>query len=235
MADQSGNFQTWNAASLATKSYKIGDKDILIITPDNRFPQGSSVDAQRLAEGRYFHLNRPYEAGSTWARPDRGTWRWSWYKEHRNDSYTMEGNFDQVEINLAEMRLLKAEGLYHTGQKAAAAQIINETRVAAGLNATDAAGTNTSCVPKLPNTQCGDLWEMLKWEKRMENTFKGPMANLWFFDGRGWGDLWKDTWIQLPMPCAEAQVLQLLPCLTFGGAGGEGAAPLSTYKWNGEG
>ena len=76
---------------------------------------------------------------------------------------------------------------------------------------------------------------MLKWEKRVEGTFKGPFAAPWFFDGRGWGDLWKDTWIQLPIPCGEAQVLQLLPCQSTGGPGGESGAPLSNYHWNGEG
>jgi hypothetical protein len=146
------------------------------------------------------------------------------------------------------MRLLKAEGLYRSGAagRAQAAAIINETRVAAGLNATDANGTNTSCVPKLPgpgqgadtapgDNRCGGLLEMLKWEYRMESTFKGPLGNGWYFNGRGWGDLWKDTPLQLPIPCAEAQVLQLVPCINnFGGAGGQHAAPLSNYKWNGE-
>jgi len=245
MADQSGNFQTWNAASLTNKSYIIGGKDILIVTPDLRFPQGTTIAAQRLAPTTYFRVNRPDEAGATWARPDRGTWRWSWYKFNRGGEYYVDLIWDQPEIRLSEMRLLKAEGLYRTGNKAGAAAIINETRVAAGLNATDAAGTNTSCVPKLPgpgqgadtapgNNQCGGLFEMLKWEKRMENTHKGPLGNLWFFDGRGWGDLWKDTFLQLPMPCSEAQVLQLLPCESFGGPGGQGGAALSTYKWNGE-
>lgn len=233
MADQSGNYQTWNAASMANKSHTIGGTEILIVTPDNRFPQGSTVAAQRLATGRYFRVNGASEAGSTWARPDRGTWRWSWYKHTRNEDYGY-GEFNQPEIRLSEMRLLKAEGLYRANQRAQAAQIINETRVAAGLNATDANGLNTSCVPKLPNGTCGDLWEMLKWEKRIENTFKGPMGNMWFFDGRGWGDLWKDTWLHLAIPCAEAQVLQLLPCKEYGGPGGEGGAALSTYKWNGE-
>ena len=133
------------------------------------------------------------------------------------------------------MRLDKAEALYWQGNLAGAADIINETRTAAGLNATDAAGTNTSCVPKLPDGSCGDLWEMLKWEKRVEATFKGPFAAPWYFDSRGWDDLWKNTFVQLPIPCGEAQVLQLLPCTTFGGPGGEGAAPGSSYHWNGEG
>ncbi|HSG47281.1 MAG TPA: hypothetical protein VLA43_05610, partial [Longimicrobiales bacterium] len=244
MADQSGNYQTWNAASLAEKSYNIGGTDILIVTPDTRFPQGTTVAEQRADQGSYFRVNVPAETGGTWARPDRGTWRWSWYKHSRGGEYWGlwpsgftgdEEVFDQAEIRMEEMNLLKAEGLYYQGDLAGAAALVNETRTAAGLNATDAAGTNTSCVPKLPNGSCGDLWEMLKWEKRLENTFRGPLGVGWYFDARGWGDLWKDTFLHLPIPCAEAQVLQLLPCESAGGPGGTDGAPLSTYAWNGEG
>jgi hypothetical protein len=102
------------------------------------------------------------------------------------------------------------------------------------IAATDAAGTNTSCVPKLPNGNCGDLWEMLKWEKRMQIQMQGLFGAPWFFDSRGWGDLFKGTPLQFPAPCKEIQVLQILPCYTFGGSGGEFAAPLSTYAYNGE-
>jgi hypothetical protein len=239
MADQSGRFQQWNGLSLAGKSYQFGDDDpFLIITPDQRFPQGSTIEEQRASEStdRYFRIQRPgTETGYTWARPDRGTWRWSWYKHNRYEAYWDELVYDVVEIPVVEMSLLKAEGLFHQGNLAGAVAILNETRTAAGLNATDASGTNTSCVPKLPDGSCGDLWEMLKWEKRIEGAFKGPFGAPWFFDGRGWGDLWKDTWIQLPIPCGEAQVLQLLPCESYGGPGGESGAPLSNYAWNTEG
>jgi hypothetical protein len=231
MADQSGRFQQWNGLSLAGKSYQFGDDDpFLIITPDQRFPQGSTIEEQRASEStdRYFRIQRPgTETGYTWARPDRGTWRY--------EAYWDELVYDVVEIPVVEMSLLKAEGLFHQGNLAGAVAILNETRTAAGLNATDASGTNTSCVPKLPDGSCGDLWEMLKWEKRIEGAFKGPFGAPWFFDGRGWGDLWKDTWIQLPIPCGEAQVLQLLPCESYGGPGGESGAPLSNYAWNTEG
>jgi hypothetical protein len=57
----------------------------------------------------------------------------------------------------------------------------------------------------------------------------------WFFDGRGWGDLWKGTPLQLPIPCQELDVLQMGPCNTFGGPQGEMAAPVSTYAFPEEG
>jgi hypothetical protein len=86
-------------------------------------------------------------------------------------------------------------------------------------------------VPKLPNGNCGDLWEMLKWEKRMETAFTGIAIGNWYFDGRGWGDLYLNTPLQYPVPCQELQVLQLLPCNTYGGAGGEFSAPASSYGY----
>ena len=252
MADQEGDFRAWDALSLADKSYNLPNGDpVLIVTPDLRFPQGNTIDQQRATPGTYFRPMKASgsEVGYTWKRPDRGTWRWSWYKHNRGEEYWIPGNTEdmyQAEIRMEEMRLLKAEGLYHQGNAAGAAAIINETRSRSGLSETDANGTNTSCVPRLPgpnqgydtdpsDPNCGGLFEMLKWEKRMENTFRGPLGNLWYFDGRGWGDLWKDTFLQLPIPCGEAQVLQLLPCQSFGGPGGEMAAPLSNYAWGGEG
>jgi hypothetical protein len=234
MADQSGKYQEWNALGLAEKHHSIGGSPVLIVTPDLRFPRGNTLEAQRASPGRYFRVNGAAETGNTWARPDRGTWRWSWYKHTRGAEYWGQGAHFQPEIRVEEMRLLKAEALLRRNDRVGAAAIINETRVGAGLDPTDEDGTNTSCVPKLPNGTCGGLFEMLKWEKRMENTFKGPLGNLWYFDGRGWGDLWRGTFLHLPLPCGEAQVLDLLPCRTFGGPGGPMSAPGSVYQWNGE-
>lgn len=233
MADQEGDYQRWLQLSLTEKSYEFsGGEPVLIVTPDTRFPQGTSVDAQRATQGSKFSIVTPAEAGGTWKRPDRGTWRWSWYKS-KPAGWDYWGGPKQMqpEITYDEMRLLKAEAMFRANNKAGAADLINVTRVAAGLNPTDAAGTNTSCVPKLPNGSCGDLWEMLKWEKRMETVWTGPAMGNWWFDGRGWGDLFKDTPLQFPVPCQELQVLQMLPCNSFGGPGGEFSAPVSTYAY----
>ncbi|MDH5758941.1 MAG: hypothetical protein OEZ65_05080 [Gemmatimonadota bacterium] len=228
MADQSGNYQTWLDLTLSTKDPNPGGVAMLIVTPDLRFPQGATVAEQRAAPGTY--LESPSSIANVWARPDRGTWRWSYYRQYRYQDY-YDGVLDYNEINHTEMRLLKAEGLYRAGDLAGAAAIINETRVPNGLNATDAAGLNTSCVPKLPDGACGDLWEMLKWEKRMEVNMEGLLGAPWYFDGRGWGDHWVGTPLQFPAPCRELQVLNILPCYSFGGAGGDMAATGSTYAW----
>jgi len=236
MADQSGSYQLWNALPMRDKMPVVNGRPMLIVTPDLRFPRGSTVAEQRLAPGRYFRIQgEGTEYGDTWARPDRGTWRWSWYKHARGEEYWTEPQGSlQPEIRLSEMHLLKAEALYRLGNRSGAAALANESRVEAGLSPTDASGTNTSCVPRLPDGQCGDLLEMLKWEKRMETTFQGPMASLWYFDGRGWGDLWKDSFVQLPMPCDDATILGS-PCEPAGGPGGPDAAEPSVYGWNGEG
>lgn len=238
MADQSGNYQLWLSTPLSDRKAIINGKDILIVTPDNRFPQGNTVAEQTANEGRYFVIPTRAKYGVTpanvWARPDRGSWRWSYYYNKRFFAYNTGANFHFAEINIVEMDMLRAEAAFRTGDKAGAAALVNRTRVAAGLNATDAAGTNTSCVPKLPSGACGDLFEMIKWEKRAETNFQGLLHAPFYFDSRGWGDLYVGTPTQFPAPCKELQVLNMLPCYTFGGSTNPSAAARSSYKWPGE-
>jgi hypothetical protein len=233
MADQSGNYQAWLALPIGDKNYQLpSGQDVLIITPDQRFPQGATVAAQRENPGWAIRMTTAAEAGGTWKRPDRGVWRWSWYKAGpAYEDYGLGIAFIQPDITIAEMRYLKAEAYFRQNNKAAAVAIINASRQAAGLSATDVNGTNTSCVPKLPNGSCGNLWEMLKWEKRMETIYTGIVDVGWFFDGRGWGDLWYETPLQFPVPCQELEVLQILPCNSYGGPGGEMGSPGSTYNF----
>jgi hypothetical protein len=206
------------------------------VSPDNRFPAGSTVAEQRLAPGRFFRANRASESGGTWARPDRGKWRWSWYKHNRGEEYWNDLAFDVAEIRIQEMNLLKAEAKFRQGDKAGAAANNNTTRTAAGLNATDAAGTNSSCVPKLPNGSCGDLWEMLKWEKRLETITTGPFGVGWFFDGRGWGDFAQDTPLFWAVPFQDLQARGRSIAQIYGAGPGSGNAPNSAsgpsvYGW----
>ncbi|MGH7476484.1 MAG: RagB/SusD family nutrient uptake outer membrane protein [Longimicrobiales bacterium] len=237
MADQAGNYQRWLDLPILDKSPTLPDgTPALIITPDLRFPQGSTVAEQEDNPGTLLQIPGWGIAG-VWARPDRGTWRWSYYwpANANQEAYIQfDGSYDYPEISVAEMRLLEAEANYWMGNHAEAANLVNVTRTAAGLNATDAAGTNTSCVPKLPDGTCGDLLEMLKWEKRMEVNRVGLFGAPWFFDSRGWGDLYAGTYLQFPIPCAELQVLEMLPCYTFG-AGNEFASPGSSYNYPHEG
>lgn len=239
MADQSGNYQLWLNTPLTDRKAIIGGKDILIVTPDLRFPQGTTVADQTANKGKYLVIPTDADYGTTpagvWARPDRGTWRWSYYYYQRRFAYNTGDDYHMEEIPISEMNMLKAEGLYRTGDKAGAAALVNISRVGiGGLSATDAAGTNTSCVPKLPDGSCGNLMEMIKWEKRVEGAFQGLIIAPWYFDGRGWGDLYKGTPLQWPAPCKELQVLQMLPCYTFGGPTFPSASTGSSYKYPGE-
>lgn len=240
MADTSGRYQRWIAKDPAVRHPNLSDDQtgdpFLIMTPDLRFPQGSTVAEQSVTanRGKIFHIytgSGGYSIG--WLRPDRGTFRWSYYRDWTMDYLLSTANRAgriYPELTVQAMDLLKAEALFRTGQQGAAATLVNKTRTAAGLNATDAAGTNTSCVPKLPNGQCGDLLEMLKWEIRLETKHKGLGMAPWYFHGRGWGDLPEGVFLQLPVPGRELELLGL-PAYTFGGAGGESSAPVGTYGY----
>jgi hypothetical protein len=242
MADQSGRYQAWIERPIGDRhpEYNLADP-VILVTPDQRFPQGNSLVEQMANPGTYYFVppgtttnpNRPQTG--MWGQPARGSWRWSWYLHNRQKQWFLDQNSQDnpqyIWLNPDELRLLKAEGLFHKGDLAGAAALINVTRTANGLNATDASGTNTSCVPKLINGQCGGLFEMLKWEKRLETVQVGniQMAG-WFFDGRAWGDLYRGTQLEFPMPCRDMQVLQIA-CYAFGGVGGQRASTGSSYAY----
>jgi hypothetical protein len=225
MADVSGRYQAWiNTPTLDKQPF-------IIITPDTRWPQGPDEATQLDNPGEYYTMN----TGSSriWSRPDNGTWRWSYYYQS-NEPYFTAANVtdtgDLPQVMVREMKALVAEKAYIDGDMAAVAAFVNETRTLHGLQATDAAGTNTDCVPRLPNGNCGDLWEMFKWEKRLETQFAGPIRSGWYFDGRGWGDLIEGTILQFPVPYREMQLLLATP-YNLGGVGGDWGAPLGSYGY----
>jgi len=226
MADQSGAYQTWLTQPFMTRT------PFTIVTPDLRFPQGATDVAQRAAPGKNIRrkTNNTGEAG--WIRAERGQWRWSHYLDIRYQAYYNANNTGLAIpiIQVKEMQLLKAEALWkrNTGtDQADAVEIINTYRVAdGGLSLADVAGTNTSCVPKLPSGACGDTWEMLKWEKRM--IFFMTVYGGFYFDSRRWGDLPQYTYRHYPVPARELEVRQL-PLYTFGGSADATSAGQSTY------
>jgi hypothetical protein len=225
MADQSGKYQSWVSAALTSK------QPFRILTPDTRWPQGTTDSAQRKNPGDYF-IDQGNDQG-TWARPDRGTWRWSYYgqtKEPYYTAYSVDLSGSAPEVAVEELKMLKAEAAYYASDFATVASLVNATRTQHGLAATDAAGTNSDCVPKLPNGSCGNLWEMLKWEKRLETLFLGPLAVGFYFDSRGWGDLMQGTILQFPVPYREMQILQQSP-YNYGGVGGSYGAPVGSYGY----
>jgi hypothetical protein len=227
MADTSGAYQTWIGTTLLSK------QPFLIFTPDTRWPQGANEAGQVANPGAYYTVNQGDDGTRIWNRPDRGTWRWSYYYITKEPFFTTHGILGEGAtplVTVREMKALIAEADYRASNLGAVATFVNETRTLHGLNATDAGGTNTSCVPKLPNGTCGDLWEMFKWEKRLETQFAGPLRSGWWLDGRAWGDLMQGTLVQFPVPYREMQLLQQ-PAYNFGGVGGQYGAPIGTYGY----
>lgn len=220
MADTSGRFQTW----IATPASQRTPFDIA--TPDRRWPRADTVGASGTI---YAYRGN----GGSWVRSDRGTWRWSNYRDERylkfydDERDNFRGPYPV--ILKEEMDLLKAEALIRLNRAAEALPIINRYRQAAGLPAATATGTSgAGCVPRLPNGQCGNLLEVLKYEKRIAiaNTVYGG----WFFDSRRWGDLPQGTLLDYPVPAREQEVRQLTPYNT-GGASGNSVAPVGTYGY----
>jgi hypothetical protein len=242
MADQSGSYQQWLLQDLFGRVPNPDLNDdgtpdpLLIETPDTRFPQGATLAEQEASPGSLYVIpngldgDRAWDIRQMWLRPDRGTWRWSYYWNVETEPYWRLLDPRWPEVSIEEMRLLKAEALLRRGQEAEAAALINVTRTAAGLSPTDASGSNPECVPRLPDGYCGDLLEMLKWEKRLETRMKGLLGAPWYFDARGWGDLYAGTFLQFPVPCEELTRIGE-PCPTFGGPGGQSASPGSVYPW----
>jgi hypothetical protein len=84
---------------------------------------------------------------------------------------------------------------------------------------------------------CGDMWEALKWEKRIE-TLQTHFAG-WFLDSRGWGDLAEGTPLHWPVPYQDLQARSKPLYSTGVGTTGQApqgskpgaAAERSTYGW----
>ena len=90
-------------------------------------------------------------------------------------------------------------------------------------------GSN-SCVPRIPDpaanfkaTKCGNIWDALKWEYRMETAYTG--YGMWFFAGRGWGDLPEGTALDWPVPYQEMDSRAETFYGTGGVAGRDAAGP----------
>ena len=73
-----------------------------------------------------------------------------------------------------------------------------------------------ACVPQVPDSltgftsaRCGNLFEALKWEKRLETAYTGYAQ--WYLDSRGWGDLPVGTPLEHPVPGDEMATRQRAP------------------------
>ncbi len=218
-ADQSGKFQEW----LATPPDDRRPFDV--VTPDRRVT-GDTPDS----DGSLIAY-----IGSSPFPANRGYYHYSNYLDVRWNYYSSGFIGRLPEWTPIERDLLMAEAMYRTGDKAGAMALVNEHRANGNLPAfTDVNGTapGPDCVPRTADGSCGDLWEALKYEKRIELFHYGPFIE--YFDDRGWGDLVKDTPTQLPIPGSELLLL-LEDIYTFGGPGGNSSAPSLIADFSPEG
>lgn len=220
MADTSGNYRTWLAQPISGKT------QFLIHTPDTRFPPGATREEQMensptsdaVLPEIYFVARDPGDdtPGAEWAN--------SPYDFTRFRNYRAANEIGPwIWMSKIEVDMLRAEGLMRLGRDADAMAIINASRTANGLAAfTDPAGRAPAqgsgpltCAPQIPDAStstgamvatgvvCGDLFEAMKWEKRMETLMTGYAQ--WFIDSRGWGDLPAGTTYMWPVPFQEMQ------------------------------
>jgi len=239
MADVSGGFENWLAQSRDTRA------PFLIVTPDLRFPQGSTRAAQNAdrggqgvpTDGRYFRNRAPGLDASGIG------WRNSWYDHYRFRAYADAGGVADLPIfTKAENDMLAAEGHIRSNNISAAAALIDRTRAAAGLPALAGVVTaadqpvpgGAACVPRIPvapnftSTACGNILEAMKWEKRMEIAY--TTMGGWYFDSRGWGDLAAGTALSWPVPVQEMDA-RGGTTYNLGGVGLPGGAGPSSYGY----
>jgi hypothetical protein len=216
MADVSGGYSAWLAAPRDSRT------QFLVVTPDTRWPQGATRAIQQaeagpatvqLPTGRYMR-NRPTGDDPPGGGVGQSMYdhrRWGFIRQNTNTGIL-------VEMDVDESRLYAAEGYIRTSQFALAAALVNQSRAAAGLpavgvvdNTTPVAG-GASCVPQVPaapaftSATCGNLWEAMKYEMRMESAWTGYME--WFRHHRRWGDMVEGTPLQWPVPYQEMQARQ---------------------------
>jgi hypothetical protein len=209
-SDVSGAWETWiNQAD-------PWDKDPFeIVTPDSRITE----PYQPQTDGKYIEFlgTSPFPAS-------RGIWTYSHYIDNRFNVPTWVGTYpDFVD---AEVDFIRAEAWYRLGQFDKVREVVNQYRANGDLPpfvTNQNPDTPDVCVPQNRDGTCGDLWEALKYEKRIENYHYGSASE--FMDDRGWGDLESGTWLELPVP-GEELLLLLMEIYSFGGNLGN-AAPVA--------
>lgn len=129
------------------------------------------------------------------------------------------------EFTQRDLSFLKAEARMQQGDMEGGADILNDFRVQNGeLPEANANGVQDQspdeCVPQRADGTCGDLWDVLAYE-RFINLLGETSGSAWA-DKRGWGRLQPGTAIHLPVPARELETIGE-DIYTFGGEAG-GAA-----------
>jgi hypothetical protein len=252
MADVSGSYAAWIAQPVGARGG--GNSNFFMVTPDLRFPQGADRATQRADFAisscgaastpckRYF-VNRAGNDDFTGAG-----WGFSQYDFVRFHSWVQSGDGSARNGNTpfmvkTEMDMIQAEGLIRTGDYAGAAALINLTRVKNGLpaitafDATSPVPGGANCIPKVPSgstVSCGNMFEAMKYEKRIETAYVHFGA--WYFDMRGFGDLPENTPLFWAAPYQDLQARGYAITSLYGAGIGAGNAPNSSaaksaYGW----
>jgi len=250
MADTSGGYDVW----LAT-SPPVARVPFVVVTPDRRFPRGAgctapcgaSIRATQLTDTNRTFSGPPYIRNRQPGEDQPGQpLQISMYDFYRSRAFFSAGRIGNYPImTRAEIRLLAAEGYIRTGNISAATFRIDSSRVTIALlpklnavvtDTTSAIPGGTSCVPRVPDanaiagpykgTRCGRLWDALKWEYRLETMYTG--YGMWYFAGRGWGDLPEGTALYWPVPYQEMDSRRE-PFYPNGGPGSPGGATRGNY------
>jgi hypothetical protein len=255
MGDVSGSYASWIATPVGGRG--AGSTSFFMVTPDLRFPQG----ATRADQQADFAIASCEKAGQTCKRyfsnrigSDQFNslgWGWSNYDFARFHSWSKAGDAGSAQtgaiifMTVAEIDMLQAEGQIRKGNFAAAAQLINKTRVPNGLppitdfNATSPVPGGANCVPKVPVSPynviaCGIMMEAMKWVKRIVGAYTHFAS--WFLDSRGWGDLAEGTPLFWAVPYQDLQARGFAPTAIYSTGNGVGTAANSaavkgTYGW----
>jgi hypothetical protein len=229
MADSSGGYDNWlNTAPASRVAFVVVSADRRIpsgtgcfntlpcpaaVRTSQQGAAGTGSAGQAFANTPYFR-NRPSgedQPGSTL--------QISMYDFWRSRAFRQASRIGRYPILTASnIRLLAAEGYLRTNDFATAMTRINVSRTGkgvlpalAGIANGDTAAVvpgGAGCVPRVPNiatgfksTKCGNIWDALKWEYRMETAYTG--YGNWYFASRGWGDLPEGTAIHWPVPYDE--------------------------------
>lgn len=214
-ADTTGAYQAWLTKPLDQRAA------ILIETPDKRIARvNSTTTSNPPAPAKFARL-----ASQTMSTV-RGTYMHSNYHATK---YRLPGALNYhttgliTSMSAEEMKFIRAEALFRLNRRAEVLPILNATRTAAGLApvTVDGPPNTPSCVPRKNDGTCGDLFEALMYEKRIE--LFPTEALIAFVDQRGWGRLISGTPMHFPVHGRELETLGL-PYYTIGG-GGPGSAP----------
>jgi hypothetical protein len=249
MADSSGGYDAWLNETPSLR------QPFVVVTADQRFPRGLSclapcapaVRTSQIADsnraGFRTFTGFPYVRNRQPGEDQPGNpLQISMYDFYRSRSFFSAGRTGPYPImTRAEIRLYAAEGYIRAGNWAAATARIDSSRtlngqlpsVATLVDTIAAVPGGAACVPRVPNltaafkaSKCGNLWDALKWEYRMETAYTG--YGMWYFAGRGWGDLPEGTALYWPVPYQEMDTRRQA-FYSAGGPNQTGGAPSGNY------